>query len=266
MNKKQTVTDEQLTAYLIQQIDIELSKPLDEQDMHYIDECSEFLKQINGDRYMPDPKRKQQNLEALRQRIEDQSAEKIIRTKRFGRRTLAILCAIVALLCASVLITSAICQTSPADVIKKWGRALLNMPCDEEIIESKMTFIRNGDVKSYGSIDELLKQEQLNIQIPTWLPDGVRIEKLIWFELNNEISITISFNVEDVFIKVRYGEEYYKKIAASSRVSQLNIESKSCYLISTALKQELVYFHQDCTYSILADNVEVIKNIWKGME
>ena len=41
MNNKQIPTDAQLTAYLIQQIDIELSKPLDEQDMRYIDECNE---------------------------------------------------------------------------------------------------------------------------------------------------------------------------------------------------------------------------------
>lgn len=82
MNKKQTPTDEQLTAHLIQQIDIELSKPLDEQDMRYIDECNEFLKQINGDKYMPDPERKQQQLEMLRQRINEKSVEKVIRTKR----------------------------------------------------------------------------------------------------------------------------------------------------------------------------------------
>ena len=58
MKNRQIPTDEQLTAYLIQQIDLELSKPLDEQDMHYIDECSKFLKQINGDKYLPDPERK----------------------------------------------------------------------------------------------------------------------------------------------------------------------------------------------------------------
>ena len=266
MNKKQTVTDEQLTAYLIQQIDIELSKPLDEQDMHYIDECSEFLKQINGDRYMPDPERKQQHLEALRQRIEDQSAEKIIRTKRFGRRTLAILCAIVALLCASVLITSAICQTSPADVIKKWGRVLLNIPCDQEIVESEMTFIRNGDVKPYGSIDELLEQEQINIQIPTWLPDGVRIEKLTWVESDHELSITICFNVEDIFIKIRLGQEYYKKIAESPRSSQLNIDGETCYLIYTNPGHNLVYYKQGNTYSISTNDIEISKRILKGLD
>ena len=266
MNKKQTVTDEQLTAYLIQQIDIELSKPLDEQDMHYIDECSEFLKQINGDRYMPDPERKQQHLEALRQRIEDQSVEKVIRTKRFGRRTLAILCAIVALLCASVLITSAISQVSLLDILECWGRALFSIPYDEEIVENQMTFVRKGDVKQYGSIDEMLDHEQLNIQIPTWLPDGVRIEKLIWLESDNEASINIDFNVEDILIKIRFGEEYYNEIEASSRASQLNIDGEIGYLISTDLRQELVYCQQGYTYSISANDIEVLKNILKGME
>ena len=51
MNKKQIPTDAQLTAYLIQQIDIELSKPLGKHDMRYIDECNEFLKQFNGIEY-----------------------------------------------------------------------------------------------------------------------------------------------------------------------------------------------------------------------
>lgn len=266
MNKKQTPTDEQLTAYLIQQIDIELSKPLDEQDMRYIDECNEFLKQINGDKYMPDPERKQQQLEALRQRINDKSVEKVIRTKRFGRRTMAVLCAIVAIFCSSVLITSAISQTSPADVIKKWGRALLNIPCDEEIVESEMTFIRNGDVTPYGTIDELLEHEQLNIQIPTWLPDGVYIKKITRVESDHELSITICFNVEDIFIKIRLGEEYYKKIAESSRASQLNIGGEICYLIYTNPGHNLVYYQQGNTYSISTNDIEVSKNILKGMD
>ena len=266
MNKKQTPTDEQLTAYLIQQIDIELSKPLDEQDMRYIDECNEFLKQINGDKYMPDPQRKQQQLEALRQRINDKSVEKVVRTKRFGRRTLAVLCAIVGLLCASVLITAAISQTTPLDVLGRWGRAIFDISYDEEVVENKMTFIRNGDVKQYGSVDELLEQEQLNILIPTWLPDGVSIEKVVWLETDREITINISFNVEDILIRIRLGEEYYRKIAESSRASQLEIDGAICYLISTDLRKELVYCQQGCTYSISANDVEVLKNTLKGLE
>lgn len=266
MNKKQTPTDEQLTAYLIQQIDIELSKPLDEQDMRYIDECNEFLKQINGDKYMPDPQRKQQQLEALRQRINDKSAEKVVRTKRFGRRTLAVLCAIVAIFCASIWVTAAISQTTPLDVLGRWGRAIFDISYDEEVVENKMTFIRNGDVKQYGSVDELLEQEQLNILIPTWLPDGVSIEKVVWLETDREITINIDLNVEDILIKIRFGEEYYNKIAGSSRASQLNIDGEICYLISTAPSYDLVYCQQGNTYSISADNIEVLESIMKGME
>lgn len=266
MNKKQTPTDEQLTAYLIQQIDIELSKPLDEQDMRYIDECNEFLKQINGDKYMPDPQRKQQQLEALRQRINDKSVEKVIRTKRFGRRTMAVLCAIVAIFCSSVLITSAISQTSILDVLESWGRAVFDIPYGEEVVVNEMTFVRNGDVKEYGSIGELLEQEQLDIMIPTWLPDGVRIEKLTWLESDHEISINIGFNIEDILIKIRFGEEYYKKVLASSRASQLNVDGEICYFISTNSRQELVYCQQGYTYSILAYDIQVLENILKGLE
>lgn len=265
LNKKQTPTDEQLTAYLIQQIDLELSKPSDAQDMHYIDECNEFLKQINGDRYSPDPERKLQQLEELRQRIHDQSAEKVIRTKRFGRRAMAILCAIVAVFCASVLITSAISQISPLDVLERWGRVLFSIPYDEEIVENKMTFIRNGEVKQYGSIDELLEQEQLNILIPTWLPDGVCIQKLTWLELDHEITININFNVEDIFIRIKFGEKYYKKIEESSRARKLDIEGEICYLIPVDLRKELVYCKHGYTYSISADDIEILKNILKGL-
>lgn len=266
MNKKQTPTDEQLTAYLIQQIDIELSKPLDEQDMRYIDECNEFLKQINGDKYKPDPQRKQQQLEALRQRINDKSVEKVIRTKRFGRRTLAVLCAIVAIFCASILVTAAISQATILDVLGRWGRAVFNIPSGSEVVENEMTFIRKGDVKQYGSIDELLEHEQLNVKMPTWLPAGVRIEKLIWLEAENETSINVDFNVENILIKIRFNEDYYNKIAASPRASQLEIDSQLCYLISTDLRQELVFCQQGYTYSISADDIEVLKNILKGME
>jgi len=152
------------------------------------------------------------------------------------------------------------------DILECWGRALFSIPYDEEIVENQMTFVRKGDVKQYGSIDEMLDHEQLNIQIPTWLPDGVRIEKLIWLESDNEASINIDFNVEDILIKIRFGEEYYNEIEASSRASQLNIDGEIGYLISTDLRQELVYCQQGYTYSISANDIEVLKNILKGME
>lgn len=179
---------------------------------------------------------------------------------------MAVLCAIVAIFCASILVTSAITRTSPLTVIEKWGRALLNIPYDEEIVENGMTFIRNGDVKHYASVDELIEQEQLNILLPTWLPDGVSITEIIWLGANQETTINIVFNDESLLINIRLNDEYYNNIAQSVASGEVKIDGRICFLLPNSSMQQLIFCDRGYTYSVTANDVNLITNIVKGMK
>ncbi len=55
-------SDEQLAEYLNRQIDRELEKPFDQQDMDNIDECNAFLNDLSLSKDLPDPKIKAEKL------------------------------------------------------------------------------------------------------------------------------------------------------------------------------------------------------------
>jgi hypothetical protein len=83
--------------------------------------------------------------------------------------------------------------------IKKHGREILNLPIGESITEYDITFTFHGESKKYADIEELIKEEQLDILYPSVLPDGETTKYIKKIEKDdNKFDILFIFSSENL--------------------------------------------------------------------
>jgi hypothetical protein len=251
-----------LIAYLNQTIDKELEKKFDEQDMDLIDECNAFLNDIEGNKYAPDDKIKEENLAALSKvfaRIKIVPKENIKHTYNIfsWKKIAAVACAIVIMFVLSVFVTAVAQGLSPMEVLDKWGVSILNLPYDKNVEAYGMTFIRNGSVIEYHSIEDLLKSEKLEILYPTWIPEDIKIDSILLTERKEGTSVTFVFNNSDVFFNV-FMYEVYPKIIENPRFDVLKINGVDCYLSMLDEKHNAIFYFDSKTYSISAKEYDTL--------
>ncbi|MHB1151827.1 MAG: hypothetical protein ACYCWE_05635 [Eubacteriales bacterium] len=259
--KKEFPSNDQLIAYLNQTIDKELDKEFDEQDMDLIDECIAFLKDIDGNKYAPDDKTKEENLAALSQAFEELKAvpkANIKHTRIFPcKKIAAAACASVILIVCSVFAAASSQNITPLEVLDKWGATILNLPYDKKVEAYGMTFIRNSSVIKYDTIEDLLKSEQLEILYPAWMPEDIKIDSILLLEQKEGTHVIFKFNNQDVFFSV-FLYEAYPKIKEYSRFEVITINGVDCYLSMLDEKYNAIFYFDSKTYSVSANEYDTL--------
>ena len=205
MKRIENYTDEEWVTYLNHQIDEELDKPMEEQDWEWIDECNAMIEEIRNGADAPDPVLKEKKLQELRKAYSSQLKRKNRKLRSVWK--IAAACAAVMIL-AVPGVSSAIHLITPGDILDKWKYEFLNLPRDTPIEDSGITFMVIGEHREYDTIEALIKAESIDVMYPTWLPEGVEIEKI---SVNIETignSIIYDFNNEQVMYGVMLYEEY----------------------------------------------------------
>lgn len=263
MNEKnQFPSNDMLIAYLNQTIDKELEKKIDKQDMDLIDECNAFLNDIEGNKYAPDDKIKEENLAALSKvfaKVKIIPKENIKHTYDIfpRKKIVAVACVIVIMFVLSIFVTAVAQGLSPMEVLDKWGVSILNLPYDKNVEAYGMTFIRNGSVIEYHSVEDLLKSEKLEILYPTWIPEDIKIDSILLTEKKEGTSVTFVFNNSDIFFNV-FMYEVYPKINENPRFDVLKINGVDCYLSMLDEKHNAIFYFDSKTYSISAKEYDTL--------
>lgn len=260
-------TDEQLAEYLNRQIDTELEKPFDQQDMDYIDECNAFLNDLNLSKDLPDPEIKAQKLKELYAEFAKGKTRRlhIFNPISFWKRFAAAVCIIIIISTIPVLVTAAINNMTPIDVLKNWGKDILNLPYNEPVEAEGMTFIRNGHVTVYDSIDNFLKTEQLDILYPAWLPDGLKINSIIAVDGDNGLTINFVFSSDEAYYTVMLYDEYTELIKNHSADETMDISGINVYFTQIESKEYALFVNNGYSYSVSAHDkdtlIKILENI-----
>lgn len=154
-------TDSEIVRYLNKNIDDELSKPYDEQDFDYIEECLAFIDEIDKNKYKPDKDVKAEQINKLLVTYKKTNNQKTGSSRyHFKWRPLAVACIIIISLLTLNIIASAL-GYDLFTVLNKLGIEIFNLTANEEITIDGITFIRNDVFTNYWSFEELIKAENL---------------------------------------------------------------------------------------------------------
>lgn len=183
-NKRDFSAERQsLKDKLVAIILLETSKDYKEMDSDLVTECVDFLMELEG-------KQKLTKSE-IEQRVNDipfkgkitaigSYAKKKIRAKR-----LAVIAAVLAFIIALFGIIAVASGDSFKDFFIRMGNAVYELIESGSINNDKITYIKPNETKTYTSVEELIKEEELEILYPTWLPENEKIVK-VWYLIEGD--------------------------------------------------------------------------------
>lgn len=210
MNKKEGgISDIEMIRYLDHCIDEELSKPVDDQDMELIEKYNAVIEKLQPDTYKPNPIVKERKLKALRDRCKNDQKNSIRVYHGFKKNRIAV-AAIAAVISVTsfTVVTCAVSNKTPIQLIQNFGNKIFGVNPGESVDIGDMTLIRsNGESVKYGSLEEAIRAEGLDIYYPTWLPDGARIESVYVNETADGREVLFMFDSDLVSMSIECGNQ-----------------------------------------------------------
>ena len=198
--------------WLCKMIDNEMAKNVDEIDMDLVNECQEELDEL------------MQEIRAERASAQDDIASTeseyagnlASRGRTHKKRHIACYpkkrIRFAALIAAAIIITSfaslsvvacAKGYSSAFELVSAWAKDLFNMNDGDVIDDGDITIIKNGKHTKYTSVEQMVREENLDIMYPKNLYNELEIEKVIIVDSgNNKVDINFIFNNENLSLLI----------------------------------------------------------------
>lgn len=241
-----------MIVWLRDAIEHETSKSDDEIDYELVDEFSKLLSELMGDQTSLTEEEAKQRLA----QIVERKPKEVKRKPRVKlKRIVTIACAAMVILCAAVTIGSF--DRSENTTM----RAMFNQCDGGTFNESGITYIRMNHPTTYSSLDELVKKEDLDINLPSILPKGVKIEKVLYNDAN---SIIIEFNDDALQLEI-CSISYISIEEITKNSSKITINSVDTYITEKNYTFSSYTVIDDKVYMITSDTEEKIETIINGM-
>lgn len=263
MENKNKPAEDALIKNLVEQMDRELEKPFEEQDMDYIEECSRRLQEIAGERYDPEPADRKESIEKIK-RLGNRTSRKKVLIKRLGVAAAAA-CLVFVILGGGIAWADGDYSSLPLTELFDRIDWLLR---PGESVETDENTFGKSDAKCYNSFEEMIASEKVAILYPNWLPDDTKI-KMIIFEENNYQGgreIRVLFDDESVEYFVYLYDDYASENEELFTEEHLmEIDGNNYYVRTIGDKTNAVFYRNGYSYSVTAKNSEDLLGILKGL-
>lgn len=265
----ETASKEELIDYLVKTIHNEVSKG-DDADCDLVRECSDWLDELTEDEIVFTPEELERNLEKIKAKTVSDKPVKIrkkVAWKKFVR--VALIAAVIFTI--SLLSLSAVAANQGYDsmweyIIINAGK-LLGMNQGEELDGDGITVIKNTGTVKYGSMEELLESESLDVLYPHVMPNNIRIIQLQYIHSDdNHYTLYLLFSNNSYTFDI---SNYYSvDVSNLTGFDSLTINELDIYI---AQKEDGTYFallqKDGYEYTIKSpnyDNLIIIINNMKG--
>lgn len=252
--EKQSLKEKLLAIVLL-----EVSKPYREMDCDLVDECIDFLVELEG--------KERLSKSEIKERIKDipfkgrvtalgSDVKKKVRAKR-----LALIAAVLALIVVIFGIFTLASEDPFSDLLYKMGHSLMELLDDSSIDYMGVTMYNNDENKTYPTIEELIEAENLNVLYPTWLPDEEKVIKVVYIREGEDEQYTISCAEPMHSISIYPGKVITGDIKRDCLMKKTN-RYEVYYFVSEGYAQGNLVYNNNL-YTVGADNEE---NLFKIIE
>ena len=257
---KEIPSEEKLIELLLFIRHKELKKPFDKMDHDLITACTELLLDLQNIEVTLSP-------EEIKERVKNIPFIETIDTKavkskrKTNKKRILLIAAIISILIAILSIASMGSEWNMFDIlIDKFGR-VSGAPSGVEFYENGVSYGFDGPGKKYSSIDELMKNEELDILLPTKLPDNLTLKNVM-------VSVEDEYKTIDLLFEEGLSYTVYKKAPIPKRVvdnfSPTIIGNTEIYIVDLSdVNSYQVYFayNNDYYYIVHSDKQQVLEII-----
>ena len=254
-------------------IDAELDKDPEERDYDLIEECSECERELPTEGAGMSEKELAVGLERIKAQVsgtEDKEI-KIIKTKKKSKksvRVIVILAAVISTLLLSVTAIAISQGKSVGEFISENIQKIFDMDGGEQIEGENITLIKNGEGTIYSSLEQAIKATEVDILYPSYLPNGVKIERIVVTKEEDQVMISYITNDSGLSIRITVEVDSISDIQENSKLYRSPIMdfytmSKSEIIQATGVYKENKYDIQYNNYAELAKILNGLKEIEK---
>lgn len=255
-----SMSQEELISWLYQLIDHELDKPEEETDNALIAECSRYLDELQaGDLEMSDTE-----ILARLEQIKKYGAIKKKTRHRFVKVFIPIAATFI-MLFLTLSVAASINGTTLGQFISDNLQKISRMAKGETIEEGKITVIKTAGRETYGSVEDFLGKEHLNVLFPQPLPEEIALEHIQVYDLEeDQHTIAFIFQKDHLQIIVRKasststGKENYFDVWDEGITPFYIYDLDSQYLASGE--------YNGYEYTVESTNLNFLKEIIKNMK
>lgn len=250
-------SDQVLIEKLRAIIEIESAKPISEQDVDLIDECVDYLMELEKGVELT-----QEELEKGKQQIYRLLGEKKKPKKKLRFKGLLIAACLAILMILANFVALA-CGVDTLSILKEWGNSIVEMIQGERIEHNDISIIKD-EKKMFSSIEELENNFDFNFLYPSLLPEDISL-KLITLGSSYDENInldsnykTVAFVTNDpsISVKIHTNPEYLNNYIKGTDLNSQQICGYICYLIIEENFVQCTFEHNNISYVVNTRNVE----------
>ncbi len=174
-SSKQSLKDKLMAIILL-----ETSKPYKEMDSDLVTECVDFLMEIEGKERLTKAEIKK-NVDEIpfhgKITAIDSHVKKKIRTNR-----IFVIAAVLTILLVVFSILAVTFTNAEDNLIDRFAQYIVGdmKPGESKDLEN-IELIKPNETKTFSSIEELVRDENIDILFPTWLPDNNKISECCYY-------------------------------------------------------------------------------------
>ena len=254
---KQTLKDKLMVIILL-----ETAKDYKEMDSDLVTECVDFLMELEG--------KERLTKKEIEQRVKDipfkgkvtalnSYAKRKIRAKR-----LAIIAAVLAVLITLFGIISVASGNTFSEMFRKMGESIYELLEGKPMDYDNITLTKPNETKEYSSIEDLAKDEKIEILYPTWLPENEKIVEILYIQEDESETYLLRCGKSEHGIDIVIGTDLSEKLKLSCPKKE--VAGYSVYYETTSLFVQANFFYKNNVYIIKSDTEDNLFRIIENLK
>lgn len=248
-------------------IEIESSKPISEQDVDLIDECVDYLMELENGIELTDEELEKGKKQIYMLLDKNKKPQKKFRFKGF------LIAACLAILILLANFVALACGVDTISILKEWGYNIVEMFEGEKEEYSGVTIIKENESLSFDSINDFKKNTSFDVLCPTVLPDEVELKKIKVtgsYDVNNNYnsdyhSIFFVTNNPQYSIIVYTNPDYPKDFMSDNSFLSEKFGKHTCYYFADELSVRCYFEYENITYVLKSNNINDLKMIIENL-
>ncbi len=247
--------------------DYEASKPIEEMDEKLINACVKVLLELQDKHVKHSPEFIDEQVRKIFHKEETKiTAPETVKTtkKVVSKKKIWLVAACIAILVALFSIVSFSSERSVVDVLEDFFGTYEFIPFGKEVDVGEETFGKNGDTREYKAIEDVVKNEKIDLLFPEKI---YKIKKIVSLPYNNETAITLTFEEPNFHIEIALNSDLSSEIKHYCN-EIIKIENKDYYLFPMDdVSQIQAYFiHDNNLYTVTCSDRDLLIEILENME
>lgn len=261
-NNRNKTAKQSLKDKLMAIILLESEKDYREMDSELIKECVDFLMELDGEKGLT-KKEIEQRVAAIPFKGKVTAISSYAKKKMRAKR-LAVVAAVLAFIIALFGILAIASGSTTSELLRQVGQTIHSWFEGGSVDYGDITFVKPDETKTYSSVEELVKEEKLDILYPTWLPENEKIISIIYFDEGESERFVLQCNVPEYGINIEPTTElsYDYKLNCIEKV----IGNYCIYYEKTPLYIQANFIYKNNLYFVKSDTEDNLFRIIKNLK